>query len=58
MKLADVNEAAIVLALICAIAALTIIVIVSGADSIAATGLRDLAILLGGALAGTKIPRP
>lgn len=58
MKLADVNEAAIVIALVAAIAALTVIVIVSGADSIAATGLRDLAILLGGALAGTKIPKP
>ncbi len=57
MKLADVNEAAIVVALVVAIAALTIIVIVSGADSIAATGLRDLAILLGGALAGTKVPK-
>lgn len=53
-----INEAAIVLALVCSIAALTVITIVAGSDSIAATGLRDLAILLGGALAGTKIPRP
>lgn len=58
MNLADVNEAAIVVALVVAIVALTVIVIVSGADSVAATGLRDLAILLGGALAGTKIPKP
>ena len=53
----NLNEAAIVVALIVAIAALTVIVIISGADSVAATGLRDLAILLGGALAGTKIPK-
>jgi hypothetical protein len=33
------------------------VVIVSGADAIGATGLRDLALLLGGALAGTKIPK-
>lgn len=53
-----VNEAAIVIALVVAIVALTVIVIVAGADSVAATGLRDLGILLGGALAGTKIPKP
>jgi hypothetical protein len=58
MKFSDLNEVAIVVALIVAIAALTVIVIASGADSVAATGLRDLAILLGGALAGTKIPKP
>lgn len=58
MKLADVNEAAIVIALVVAIVALVIITVVSGAESIAATGLRDLSILLGGALAGTKVPKP
>ena len=58
MNLSSLNEAAIVVALIACIAALALIVIVSGADSIASTGLRDLAILLGGALAGTKIPKP
>lgn len=58
MKIKDWNEAALAVALVFTVAALTIIVIVSGADSIAATGLRDLAILLGGALAGTKVPRP
>ncbi len=58
MKLSDVNEAAIVVALVVAIIALTVIVLVAGADSVAATGIRDLAILLGGALAGTKIPKP
>lgn len=52
-----INEAAIGIALLASIAALAVIVIVSGADSVAATGLRDLAILLGGALAGTKIPK-
>jgi hypothetical protein len=51
-----INEGSIAVALVICIAALTIIVIVSGADSVAATGLRDLAILLGGALAGTKVP--
>ena len=53
----NVWEAAIAGCLIVCIAALTVIVIVSGAGSIAATGLRDLAILLGGALAGTTIPK-
>lgn len=57
MNLANLNEAAILVALIAAIAALTVIVIVSGIESVAATGLRDLVILLGGALAGTKIPK-
>ncbi len=57
MNLPDFNEAAIGIGLIATVAALTIIVIVSGADSIAATGLRDLAILLGGALAGSKVPK-
>lgn len=53
-----VNEASILIALVVSIAMLGTIVIVSGADSLAATGLRDLSILLAGALAGTKIPRP
>jgi hypothetical protein len=53
----SINEGAIALALMITIAALAVIVIVSGSDAIAATGLRDLAILLGGALAGTKIPK-
>ena len=53
-----INEGAIAVALIVSIAALSVIVIVSGAESVAATGLRDLAILLGGALAGTKVPKP
>jgi hypothetical protein len=52
------NEAAIVIALLAAIAALTVVTIVSGADSLASTGLKDLAILLGGALAGSKVPKP
>lgn len=52
-----VNEGSIALALLAAIAALVAVDIVAGADAIAATGLRDLALLLGGALAGTKIPR-
>ena len=57
MNINWINDAAIVIALLACIAALALIVIVSGADSLAATGLRDLAILLGGALAGTKIPK-
>ncbi len=52
-----INEGSIAIGLIVAIVALAIITIVSGSDAIAATGLRDLAILLGGALAGTKIPK-
>ena len=52
-----VNEGSLAIALLAAVSALVVIVIVSGPDAIAATGLRDLALLLGGALAGTKIPR-
>jgi hypothetical protein len=51
------NEGSIALALVVTIAALAVVVIVSGSDAIGATGLRDLAILLGGALAGTKVPK-
>lgn len=51
------NEVAIGLALVASIAALVTVVIVAGASSLPATGLKDLAILLGGALAGSKIPR-
>lgn len=59
MKLTDViNESAIVIALVATIAALVVLVVVSGADSVAATGLRDVALALVGALAGTKIPKP
>lgn len=52
-----VNEGSLAIALLAAVGALVAIVIVSGPNAIAATGLRDLALLLGGALAGTKIPR-
>lgn len=52
-----INEGSIALALVISIVSLVTIVIVSGADSVAATGLRDLALLLGGALAGTKVPK-
>jgi hypothetical protein len=52
-----IDQGTIALALIAAIVGLIVIVIVSGGDAVAATGLRDLAILLGGALAGTKIPK-
>ena len=53
-----INDGSIAIALLASIVGLAVIVIVSGADSVAATGLRDLAILLGGALAGTKVPKP
>ena len=53
----NVNEASLAIGLIVCIAAIVVVTIVSGSDAISATGLRDLAILLGGALAGTKIPR-
>ncbi len=52
-----INEGSIAIALVLAVAALAVVVIVSGPDAIAPTGLRDLVNLLGGALAGTKIPR-
>ncbi len=54
----SINEGSIAATLLICIVALVIIVIVSGAGSVAATGLRDLALLLGGALAGTKVPKP
>lgn len=54
---ATVNEGTIGITLLATIAALIAVVIVSGPAAVAATGLRDLALLLGGALAGTKIPR-
>ena len=53
----SLNEGAIVLALLGTIIALTVIVISSGPDSVAATGLRDVALALVGALAGTKVPK-
>jgi hypothetical protein len=53
----SINEGSIALALVVTIAALAVVAIVSGSDAIGATGLRDLAILLGGALAGTKVPK-
>lgn len=58
VNIQGLNEAAIVLALVVTIVALTTVTIASGAGSLPATGLRDLAILLGGALAGTKVPKP
>lgn len=57
MKLQIVNELALVVALIVAIAATVVITIVSGSGAMAATGLRDLSIALGGGLLGAKIPR-
>jgi hypothetical protein len=51
------NEGSIAVALVLTVVALVIIVIAAGADAVAVTGLRDLALLLGGALAGTKVPR-
>lgn len=53
----SINEAAIVVALLAAIVATTVVTITSGSADLAATGLRDLSILLGGALAGVKIPK-
>ncbi len=53
-----INEGSIALGLIVAIAALAVIVIVSGANSVPATGLRDVALALVGDLAGTKVPKP
>jgi hypothetical protein len=50
------NEATIGLALLATVAALVAVVVVAGAESVGATGLRDVALALVGALAGTKVP--
>lgn len=50
-----ISEGAIALVLIFAIAAIVVVVIVSGPGAIGPTGLRDLAIGLAGALAGVTI---
>jgi hypothetical protein len=52
-----INEGSLAIAFLASVAGLIVVVIVSGTDAVAATGLRDLAILLGGALAGTKVPK-
>lgn len=51
------TETAILVALLAATVGVVVVVVVSGADALPPTGLKDLAILLGGALAGTKIPK-
>lgn len=51
-----VNELAIAAVLVVAIAALVVVTIQAGANSVPSTGLRDLVILLGGALAGVSLP--
>lgn len=52
-----ITEGSIVIALLISIIATVAIVVISGADSLPATGLRDISLALVGALAGTKIPR-
>jgi uncharacterized membrane protein AbrB (regulator of aidB expression) len=52
-----ISELSLLVALIVGIAAVVVVTLVSGADSLAATGLRDLDIALAGGLLGAKIPR-
>lgn len=50
-----INESALAVTLVAAIAAIVVLVIVSGPDSLAPTGFHDLVILLAGALAGATV---
>lgn len=52
MRFLNDHAVLIALALVAAIAALVTVVIVANVNDLAATGLRDLVILLAGALAG------
>lgn len=50
-------EAVIAVALLATVAAITTITIISGSTELGPTGLHDLAILLGGALAGVSVAK-
>lgn len=54
MKPDSLLELSIVVALIVAISAIVVVTIISGAGSLAATGLKDLSIALAGGLLGAK----
>lgn len=56
-RLAVISELLIGVALIVVVAALVVLTIVSGSDSLAATGLKDIAIALAGGLLGSKVPK-
>jgi hypothetical protein len=51
------QSCAIALVLCVTIAGIVIVTLQSGADSLAATGFKDLAILLGGGLLGAHVPK-
>lgn len=51
------QSAAIAVVLIATIAGIVVVTLQSGADSLAATGFKDLAILLGGGLLGAHVPK-
>jgi hypothetical protein len=55
--LSFLQSCAIAVVLVCTVAAIVIVTLQSGADSLAATGFKDLAILLGGGLLGAHVPK-
>ena len=57
MNTRGINEVALALGFTLALAALVAVTIVCGSDALAATGLRDIAIGLAGALAGARVPK-
>jgi hypothetical protein len=56
-RLAVISELLIGVALIVVVAALVVLTIVAGSGSLAATGLKDIAIALAGGLLGAKVPK-
>jgi hypothetical protein len=53
-----INEASLALALIAVVVGAVVVVVVEGTANIATTSLPAAVLVLAGALAGTKIPRP
>lgn len=53
--MSSVRDAAIVISLLAAVAGIVVVDIVSGAGALASTRLTDLALVLGGALAGVSM---
>ena len=58
MKGFNLNEAAIAVSLIVAIAAVVVVTIVSGSAALTATGLSAVVVALAGGLLGSKVPKP
>jgi len=54
----NLNEAAIAVSLIVAIAAVVVVTIVSGSAALTATGLSAVVVALAGGLLGSKVPKP